>query len=238
MTGLTASRLPRRVLVDDVYDALTELLLDQQVEPGARVNVDQLARDLDVSITPLREALVRLESDGLVVKEPHRGYKVTPLLDAASFEELYEMRVLVEPTAARLAAERAGSPHIEDLRRHATAMHDALTGGAYREFGQFAREDALFHRGVAIAAGNRYLVDEVDRLRSHQQLSRLYVHHGVIDAPEAIPEHDLILRAIAHGDGNSAEMLMTAHIQRSRSRLSEILDTGKKDGRAVLPDGR
>src|SRR5664280_1210940 len=100
--GSRAVRVPpRQILTDMVYETVKGLLMDHRIEPGVRINIDQLARDLTVSPTPIREALARLESDGLVSKEPLRGYTATPLFDLPSFLQLYEMRGFLEPIAAR-----------------------------------------------------------------------------------------------------------------------------------------
>ena len=83
-TGMHARRLPRRnVLADDVYELVKAMVMDHVIRPGARVSIDGLARELAVSPTPVREALARLESDGLVLKEPLKGYRATPLLTLA-----------------------------------------------------------------------------------------------------------------------------------------------------------
>ena len=101
------SPLPRRqVLTDGVHEAIKALIMDQTIEPGARVSIDGLARRLGVSPTPVREALARLESAELVVKEPLRGYRTTPLLNRAELDDLYQFRLLIEPWAAARAAER------------------------------------------------------------------------------------------------------------------------------------
>src|SRR5437016_3092720 len=123
----------RRILTDTVYEAIKGLIVDQHIAPEARVNIDLLARQLSVSPTPVREALARLESDGLVTKEPLRGYSTTPLLDASSFADLYDMRLLLEPYAARLTAVRANAEHLQALEKAVSAMRTAATGPTYRE---------------------------------------------------------------------------------------------------------
>ena len=115
--GAKVSVPPRQILTDGVYEAVKELVMDQHIEPRSRVNIDKLARDLGVSPTPVREALARLESDGLVIKEPLRGYSIAPLLDRAAFEELYEVRLLLEPHVARRAGERANARLVRNLQR-------------------------------------------------------------------------------------------------------------------------
>ena len=214
---------PRRGLADQVYEPIREMLFDQNIEPGSRLNIEHLARQLDVSATPVREALSRLESDGLVTKYPARGYFATPLLDDAAFEELYDMRLTIEPAAAKWATTHIQRAELDEIRGCGEQMHKVLVGGTYQEYGEFARIDATFHRLIVVAARNRFLLDSFDRLRSHQQLSRLYTHHGVVDADEAVGEHDLMVQALQNFDADGAARVMSSHIQRSRNRLRGLL---------------
>jgi DNA-binding GntR family transcriptional regulator len=94
----------RQVLSDGVYEKLRAQLVEHIIEPGARMSIEALSRKYHVSPTPVREALARLESDGLVVKRPLVGYSATPPLDRAGFDNLFEMRLLLEPAAAGSAA--------------------------------------------------------------------------------------------------------------------------------------
>src|ERR1700704_7128467 len=97
----------RSVLADRVYELIKMKLMDNVVEPGARLSIDALSRDMQVSATPIREALARLESDGLVVKRAHRGYTAAPRLASQDFDELFRMRMLLEPASASWAAQAA-----------------------------------------------------------------------------------------------------------------------------------
>ena len=236
-TGLNASavRLPnRRVLGDSVYEVIKGLVIDQRVEPGSRMNIDSLARQLTVSQTPIREALARLEADGLVIREPLRGYSVAPLLDASSFDQLYDMRLLLEPEAARHAARNIREEDFRPLEKAATAMRKATLGETYKEFSSFSTQDAIFHQTIAAAAGNSFLLDAIVRLRSHLQLSRLYFYRGIPDADEAMPEHEKLIALLRSRSADAAASLMVRHITRSRARLVEILrglserDTGSE----------
>src|SRR5260370_27262487 len=96
----------RQTLTDSVYEAVTELVMDQHIEAGGRVNIDLVARQLNLSPTPVREALARLEMGGLVMKEPLRRYSVTPTLDTKTFNDLYDLRRLLQPFSPRPAAQR------------------------------------------------------------------------------------------------------------------------------------
>src|SRR5437764_3358648 len=108
--------LRREILADGVYEAIKSLIMDQRIEPGAKINMDSLARELQVSPTPVREALARLESDGLVTKRPLAGYTAASLLDAAGVDELFELRLLLEPAAARWAAQAIDNAALAELQ--------------------------------------------------------------------------------------------------------------------------
>lgn len=214
----------RQILTDGVYEAVKELVMDQHIEPRSRVNIDKLARDLGVSPTPVREALARLESDGLVIKEPLRGYSIAPLLDKNAFEELYEVRLLLEPHVARRAGERANARLVRNLQRVTDEMRatmDALGGETkartYREYRRFAFQDAEFHELLTVAAGNKLLRDTLARLRAHLHLYRLYYTSGI--GADTITEHQEILDAIRSHDPDQAAAAMVAHIEQSRQRL-------------------
>ena len=212
---------PRRtVLADEVYESLRARLMGHVVEPGARLSIDGLARDLDVSPTPVREALARLESDGLVVKQPHRGYSAAPLIDRAAFDELFRMRLLLEPAAASWAARSATAAQLAGLRRLLAGMSIPTSEG-YEGYRAFAARDAAFHLAVAASAGVMLMVDTLERLRAHSQLYRLYYSVGL--ARDTVREHQQIVDAVTRGDARGAATAMSAHLQASRARLAPAL---------------
>lgn len=104
-------------LADEVYDTLLGQLMSLRIEPGSRVTIDVLARELGVSQTPIRDALNRMEAEGLVVQVPHAGYRIPPQITRHRFEDMLEVRLLLEPAAARRSAERASSAQVAGLRR-------------------------------------------------------------------------------------------------------------------------
>jgi DNA-binding GntR family transcriptional regulator len=216
----------RRGLVDGAYEGLKELILDQRVAPGEHLNIDALAAQMGVSQTPIREALARLEAEGLVVKMPRRGrYLVAPMLDGDAFDHLYEVRLLLEPRAAALTVSRLDDGVLAGLDRALAGMQTGPRGGTYREYRDFSTQDAAFHRALAVGSGNPILADAIVRLRSHHQLARLYRDRGV-DADEGIAEHELILEALRHRDARGAERAMRAHIGGSHDRLRHFLASG------------
>lgn len=236
-----ASSAPARrtVLTDAVYDALLARLMDHTMEPGDRIGIDQVARDLDVSPTPVREALARLESEGLVQKTPLKGYRASPLLDAAGFADLFEMRLLTEPYASARAAERVDASVLARLEESAAVMQqfaeassddsdrtgsdrvDADRIGADRveAFKVFALEDGRFHQLIADHCGNTLLAEGIARLRAHRHLYRLYFTEGI--AAETAREHERILAALRTGDATAAEAAMRTHLACSQRRIEQ-----------------
>ena len=100
----------RQPLPGSVYEMVTDMLMTHAFEPGARLNIEELARTLGVSPTPIREALARVKADGLIVKQPGRSYTVAPLMGIEQVRELIELRLLVEPAMAARAAAQADQP--------------------------------------------------------------------------------------------------------------------------------
>src|SRR5262245_20293974 len=136
-------------VTEDVYEAVKSLIMDHQIAPGERVTIDGLARQLKVSPTPVREALARLEPEGLVRKRAMAGYSTAPLLTRAEFEDLFEMRLLLECPAAARAAGRRRSGDLDGgtlARLAADAdLPDRLAVEGYAGYAAFTAQDALFH---------------------------------------------------------------------------------------------
>jgi DNA-binding GntR family transcriptional regulator len=207
----------RVTLVDGVYETIKGLIMDHAVAPGDRVTIDALARQLGVSPTPVREALARLESDGLVRKRPLAGYTTTPLLTRAEFDELFEMRLLLEPAAARRAAGAGLATADTDLLREEADLPDPTAGATgYASFAAFTAQDARFHDLVAELAGNRMLHEYVTRLHAHLRLHRLdfpLTHYGV-----SAVEHHRVVDAVGAGDPDAAAAAMRVHLSAARQR--------------------
>jgi DNA-binding GntR family transcriptional regulator len=217
----------RRALADDVYDAVLGLLMDQVIEPGSRASIDGIARQLGVSPTPVREALARLESEGLVVKKALKGYTAAPLLDSEGLRELFEMRRLLEPYASRHAAGEIDAETLDQLEQLCEDMHRSGAASQsgddrFKDYKDFANQDAEFHRLIAVHSGNGLLADAIVRLRPHMHQYRIYFKHGVVD--ETSGEHEAVLEALRAGDAARAEKAMLDHITKSYKRISSSLE--------------
>lgn len=214
-----ASPLQRPVrLGEEVYTVIFGQLMSLRIAPGARITVDSLARDLGVSQTPIREALGRLEAEGLVRKTHLIGYSAAPQLGCKQFEDLYELRLLLEPHAAARAADAMSEKGIAALAALGDRMSVAASGDTQDAYGQFAQLDTEFHHRVADAGGNALIGEALARLHTHVHLFRLMYHARVTE--EALAEHAAIVAALHQRDSGGAANAMRTHIERSRGRFA------------------
>ncbi|WND39535.1 GntR family transcriptional regulator [Streptomyces sp. BB1-1-1] len=215
----------RQVLSDSVYEDVKAMVMDHEIAPGARVGIEALARTLNVSPTPVREALARLESDGLVVKRSLSGYRATELLTRQGVEELFEMRLLLEPRAAALAARHADESQLdaveailEDMQAHPGPA------GPYAAYRDFAVLDQRFHDAIAEAARRPLLADAVERLHSHLHIFRLSSLQS--EGAPTLAEHERVVRAILRRRPERAAEAMADHLARSLERRLGRLGPG------------
>lgn len=213
---------PRLMLRESVYESVKRLLMDNELEPGTRLSIDGLSRDLQVSPTPVREALFRCEAEGLVVRRPNAGYTVAPLLERQSLVDLYDLRLLLEPAAAGRAAEKATEAELIQMRDAVERMRPAIVGDSYASYREFADQDARLHGAIAAASGNPLIAETLERLRSHTHSYRLYFRHGIAEV--TLAEHEAVLTAVAGRDPGAATEAMRTHLECSRARLLSAYD--------------
>jgi DNA-binding GntR family transcriptional regulator len=216
--GGSPLRQPKRsVLADDVYESIREGLVSLRIAPDSHLNIDKLAKELHVSNTPVRQALARLEAEGLVSKEPFRGFTASRLLDSRTIAELYEYRLLIEPSNAAHAAQRrseAEAAELESLCADDAITHLVADAPAGTELG---RRDVDFHCGIARQAGNSVIVDNLGPIMARMSLYSLYGRHGA--GEEAWQEHRAIAAAIRAADPNAAATAMRTHLSNGLDRM-------------------
>lgn len=193
-----------------MYEAITEMIISRDLEPGQHLVELDLAETLGVSRQPVREALQRLHTEGWVVLRPGYGAFVhTPTDDEV--DQLLTARALLESESARIAAGRADEQAIARLREAAQLGFDALESDDIEEF---VSANAVFHGRVTELAGNRVIADfagQVDR-RVRWYYTPIAPNRG----PESCAEHVSIIEAIATGDAERAADLMRGHAERTR----------------------
>lgn len=224
-SGAQLNGRPRGRLADEVHDTLLRQLMSSRIVPDSRVTIDALARELGVSQTPIRDALNRMEADGLVVRVPHAGYRIPPQITRERFDDMLEIRLLLEPAAARRAAERATAAQVTELRGLLEEMSQLEEGDGPQSYGAFGLRDAAFHDLVAKSGGNRLVREALARLHTHVHLFRLLYDTQVTNL--AMSEHDEILAAIAARDPDQAAYAMRRHILRSGDRFRHLFDNAR-----------
>ncbi|MGH3516868.1 MAG: GntR family transcriptional regulator [Haloechinothrix sp.] len=203
-------------LVDRVYDVLRSRIIFCELEPGAKLNMDALSREMRVSQTPIREAINRLASERLVLIEPYRGVRVAPLLSEAQLNDLMRARLVIEVGAARsadIAVPEAAATELVS-RMDELARADALDVRAFNE------ADAAFHRTLVAAAGNEFLLQAFDDLKAHVQIARHFLRRSSGEAREANLEHRRILAAVRKEDRVRLQQELTAHVEGVLTRLA------------------
>lgn len=218
--------IKRRGLRDDVYDSILRQLLSGAIPSGTKLRAESIAKELQVSPTPVREALVQLERTGLVTREAHKGYRVAPPLDACQMEQLFDARIMLETTAARLAS-TASERLVAELEAaeevHRRAGDKLIAGRAAGSLdielaAEYLAADTTFHEVIFRGCGNDYLLEMSENLAAQIHRMRQIVLREVNDVRESILEHEAIVRAFASGDPDAPEAAMRAHVERVRER--------------------
>lgn len=199
------------------YEALIGLIRAGHVQPGDRLREEELGDRLSLSRTPVREALRRLEAEGVVEHRPRIG-AVIRQLDHGEVVALYEMRIVLERTAAELAAKHGHEAEIDMLDQ----LNDAILAERDNPAAAAAINQS-FHRGLYLAARNRFLEDAA-RALNHSLLllgPTTYTDDARIDTVTA--EHRAIIDALRQGDQETAGAAAEAHLQTSlRHRIRAL----------------
>ncbi len=207
-------------LADRVYATLFEELIAGKHVPGETLNIATLSDQLDVSQTPIREALARLENTGLVQRFALRGYEVSPLLNEQQIVELTEARLLLEPTFAAKAAQKTDPEFLEQLRLTIDEMASSHSDGndEFHLSGALS-SDETFHYLICGQVGNEYLERAYRSLRSHVQRFRLFSGTASQHARAAAKEHQAVYDALERGDSQLAAEAMRHHLENAHARM-------------------
>jgi DNA-binding GntR family transcriptional regulator len=209
-------------LTDAAYAVIHRRIVTCDLAPGQRITEKQVAEETGFGATPVREALARLDNEGLVITLPRRGYQVTPLT-MKSVDDLFQVWRIVGPELCRLAVRNMTEPQRQDLKRRFARLARAAAGqgrGAARE--QLAH-DAFYL--LAQATGNTYLVEIFTRLDS--EMSRVSVMVDEVSPPETwagLGEQDYVT-AIDTRDSAAMARMTRAYIERQHEEILKVLRT-------------
>ena len=214
-----------KTLRDWVFECLRTPIVSGDLAPGQRIVEADLAKQLDVSKSPVREAILQLKQDGLVIDAPKgRGVVVAPL-KPSDVREIYAVREALEGLAVRLLAAEAQPEHLAPLRALVDRMRQALADGDLRR--QF-EIDVEFHTALCAATGNRRLHDLFSSLRPDLQRIFLFAVNamaleGPDSAEQALAEHEALIESIADHDPELAASRLSAHTGGRAHRIATAL---------------
>jgi DNA-binding GntR family transcriptional regulator len=226
---------------DQAEDALRNQILTGSRAPGDRLNEVEIAGDLGVSRGPVREAMQRLARDGLVQMLPHRGTFVRSL-EPGEITRLYEVRISLECTAARLAAQSRTDSDIERLQ----ALLESSTAEVNRTGDPHYPTHLDLHELVAVVSGNDRLHRLIVQINQELKLVRAVSGFRPERAPLALVEHSDVVAAIVNSDGPRADELMRSHLLQSLdntlrlagAKLDEISPATPLDAKPAKPKAR
>lgn len=232
-TAIQSARAASRA--DRVYIQLRDDIFEMRLLPGDRITEGSVAERFQVSRTPAREALQRLQSDGLMRGFVRGGWEVVPI-DFKRFDDLYEMRELIETFALRKICGALDAPatEITSMLDTLAAIWDVPPERRIRDGRQLAMLDEAFHQALVDATGNEELMSAMhnvtDRIRLVRRLDFVYGDCGA----ETYEEHAAILRAIRERRTGEALRLLEEHIRTSRTEVRKLTPHRLQDARTTL----
>ena len=205
---------------DQTYDIIKNMIILREIEPGKKINEEHIAKEIQVSRTPIREALCRLENEGIVKIIPRRGAFVSDLTET-NVREILLIREVLEGLVVRLAVENMDEETLEKLGK-AIKKVSALPEDD-RDLINYTRSEVDFHAILLSVSNNQMLKNMMEMVNAHLQIIRLRTVVIPERAQRTVKEHQQILEAIENRDATSAEELMREHIRSVREvALSNI----------------
>lgn len=213
-----------RVDTQRAYELIWEKITTLELDPGAPINEQQLAEDLDMGLVPVREALRLLAHENLVVITPRHGLYVADV-NIPDLAQISEMRLSLESLCARLAAQRATPDDLVVLE----ALRQELAAVPPEDKRLLFDLDHRFHRALAQAAHNKYLAQTLDRLFGLSRRLWYLVLPLLGYLPASVEEHLNLVEAIRVGDADRAEQIMYDHVEAFYAKVRETLTAHESD---------
>ncbi|ETW96306.1 MAG: hypothetical protein ETSY1_27180 [Candidatus Entotheonella factor] len=216
---MNAASRPNRV--DDAYEQLKREILENRMSPGNQATELELAARLGMSRTPVHEALIRLEGEGLLELIPRHGARVLPV-SPDDMREIYQLLTVLEPEAAAdIARQQPGHDQLAGLEAATAEMERSIAAG---DLDAWAKADDRFHRELLDLSSNRRLCAFVNTLFDQAHRARMMTLRLRQPPIRSTREHRAILRAIAKGDAEQTRQQFRAHRERAGQELLDILD--------------
>ena len=210
-------------LRDVVFNTLRQAILRGELKPGERLMETQLANKLGVSRTPIREALRKLELEGLVNMVPRKGAEVADITEK-SLRDVLEVRKALEELSVQLACEKITEEEIEELKRVAERFKDTLND---QDVTKIAEADVAFHDVIYTATDNQKLILLLNNLREQMYRYRVEYLKKEEAYPQLIAEHEELIDNISKRNKEEATRIMCEHIDNQVATVINVIHTKK-----------
>jgi DNA-binding GntR family transcriptional regulator len=221
--GISLGKIERRRAVDDVHQAIREAILDRRFPPRMRLNVEELASQLGVSLTPVRSAIQLLAAEGLVDVQSRSGTFVATLT-RRDLEETFDIRCALECLAAEKAVEHITNKEIDQARKLFAVLLRPVKSDSHRKIHEQANSE--FHEIIIRASGNQRLADMYESLQAHIAMCRLHRLDETWQSrlPQEQKEHEEIIDALEQRDAKALVKALRSHILRAKDALLEHIE--------------
>lgn len=228
MTIFEAHAPLARTAAGAAADLIRQAIVDGRVAPGHRLKEEDLAQQLGISRTPVREALLVLQSEGLVEATPNRGATVR-VYELSDLEDMYELRALLEGHAAARAATRVSPEQLHELRASCSRFAGLLDGDVL----PLVRENAVFHETILAAASSERLSTMVRQVVVMPLVYRSYSWYSSAQASASYHAHVQLVTALERHDAQRAELVMREHVYEARDVLVQHMGASADVGDAT-----
>ena len=206
-------------LRDVVFNTLRKAILRGELKPGERLMEIQLANKLGVSRTPIREAIRKLELEGLVLMIPRKGAEVAQITEK-NMQDVLEVRKALEELSVQLACERITPEQVEEMKLAAEEFRKVLKSG---DVTKIAEADVKFHDVIFAATNNQRLVTLLNNLREQMYRFRVEYLKQKECYPQVLEEHEKLIALISGGNVEEACEIMGRHIDNQASTVSDVI---------------
>ncbi|MFL6691624.1 MAG: GntR family transcriptional regulator [Ramlibacter sp.] len=222
--------IPRASLHEQAATRLRQMLVEGAIAPGAKLNERELSELLQVSRTPLREAIKMLASEGLVELLPHRG-AIAVALDEQAVRDTFEVMAGLEALSGELAARRITDDELAEIR---ATHYEMLAAYTRRDLSAYYRLNAQIHRAINAAAKNPVLSATYDRINARLQALRFRSNQDGAKWKNAMREHEQMMEALAARDAAGMRKVLASHLNNKLDVVLELLhasDPARKEAR-------
>jgi len=208
-------------LRDVVFNTLRQAILRGELKPGERLMEIQLANKLGVSRTPIREAIRKLELEGLVLMIPRKGAEVAEITEK-SLKDVLEIRRALEDLAVRLACEKITKEELKELKKAGDEFKKVLKS---QDITEVAEADVRFHDVIYMATDNPKLIQLLNNFREQMYRFRVEYLKKAEVRPQLLAEHDEIIKYITEGNKEAAANVVCKHIENQALTVQDVIRT-------------